>query len=114
MNNSVVDRLALGSAFILLTSERPYDAFFVNSIDKRPPSVDVLPELIKPSTMMDEEGGRGGRLGGALGSLGAPPMAGIGGAGAMGQLSPYLNIDPAYLSTETPQFIHNDVSSNIS
>ena len=64
--------------------------------------------------MMDEEGGRGGRLGGALGGLGAPPMAGIGGAGAMGQLSPYLNIDPAYLSTETPQFIHNDVSSNIS
>jgi len=58
--------------------------------------------------MMDEEGGRGGRLGGALGGLGAPPMAGIGGAGAMGQLSPYLNIDPAYLSTETPQFIHND------
>lgn len=61
--------------------------------------------------MMDEEGGRGGRLGGAfggLGGLGAPSMGGIGGAGAMGQLSPYLNIDPAYLSTETPQFIHNE------
>jgi len=57
---------------------------------------------------MDEQGGGrgGGLLGGALGSHGG--MGGLGGAGPMGQLSPYLNIDPSYLSTETPQFIHNE------
>ena len=60
---------------------------------------------------MDEQGGGrgGGLLGGALGSHGGMG-GGLGGAGPMGQLSPYLNIDPSYLSTETPQFIHNEVS----
>ena len=69
-------------------------------------------EDLKTPRMMDEQGGGrgGGLLGGALGSHGG--MGGLGGAGPMGQLSPYLNIDPSYLSTETPQFIHNEVSCN--
>ena len=50
--------------------------------------------------MMDSEGGSGS----------APPMGGLfGGLGVGGaaQLSPYLNVDPSYLSTQAPEFIFN-------
>ena len=50
--------------------------------------------------MMDES--RGGFLG--LGGLGS---AGIGGGGGLSKLSPYLSVDPAYLQTETPEYILN-------
>jgi len=55
--------------------------------------------------MMDENGGGrpGGAFGGLGGSLGGP--AGVG--GGMGNLSPYLNIDPTYLQSEAPEFIFN-------
>jgi len=57
---------------------------------------------------MDEQGGRGGALGGlGLGGF-TGGHAGIGGAGPMGQLSPYLNLDPSYLSADAPQFINNE------
>jgi hypothetical protein len=49
--------------------------------------------------MMDES--RGSFLG----------LGGLGGAGSGGltKLSPYLNVDPTYLQTETPEYIFNQV-----
>lgn len=51
--------------------------------------------------MMDET--RGGFLG-----LGMPGV-GSGSGGGLSKLSPYLNIDPSYLQTETPEYIFNQV-----
>jgi len=53
--------------------------------------------------MMDSQGGNSGP--GLF-----TGMSGIGGAGAggnMGQLSPYLNFDPAYLQTATPEYLYD-------
>jgi len=54
--------------------------------------------------MMDES--RGGFLG--LGGLGSAGIS-SGGSG-LSKLSPYLNVDPSYLQTETPEYILNQVS----
>lgn len=51
--------------------------------------------------MMDES--RGGFLG--LGGLGSAGIS-SGGSG-LSKLSPYLNVDPSYLQTETPEYILN-------
>ena len=45
-----------------------------------------------------------------------PPTAGSllglhGGAGAASQLSPYLNVNPAYLQSQTPEYIFNQVGT---
>ena len=44
---------------------------------------------------------------GGLGGASSPGL--MGSAGAMGSLSPYLNVDPSYLQSETPEFIFNQV-----
>ena len=54
--------------------------------------------------MMDDS--RGGFLG--LGGLGS------GGGSGLSKLSPYLNVDPSYLQTETPEYILNQVSAQAS
>lgn len=54
--------------------------------------------------MMDDS--RGGFLG--LGGLGS------GGGSGLSKLSPYLNVDPSYLQTETPEYILNQVSAQTS
>ena len=39
-------------------------------------------------------------------------LGGLGGGGAgLSKLSPYLNVDPTYLQTETPEYIFNQVNS---
>jgi len=53
-----------------------------------------------PHNMMDES--RGSFLG--LGGYGG------GGSGGLSKLSPYLNVDPTYLQTESPEYIFNQVS----
>ena len=38
-------------------------------------------------------------------------LGGLGGGGAgLSKLSPYLNVDPTYLQTETPEYIFNQVT----
>jgi hypothetical protein len=54
----------------------------------------------RPLKIMDDR--HGSFLG--LGGLGAG-----GGSGGLSKLSPYLSVDPAYLQTETPQYIFNQV-----
>lgn len=50
-----------------------------------------------------DDGRQGPVPGGLFGSYG-----GVGGAGSLGTLSPYLNVDPSYLQTSTPDFITNE------
>ena len=35
---------------------------------------------------------------------------GMGGMGGASQLSPYLNVDPSYLNSSSPEFIFNQVN----
>ena len=36
-------------------------------------------------------------------------LSGVGGGKSVSQLSPYRNVNPAYLQTQTPEFIFNQV-----
>ena len=75
-------------------------------------SLALLPlctKLFSRPKMMESDSPAGGRGAFTLG-----PMGGMGGLGPMGgsaagQLSPYLNVDPSYLATQTPEYIFNQV-----